>query len=1107
MIAAVEFLRSISPRLHSDSMPDEMAIVLAQTGALDAYNARVADLRALAASDRLAEFSLDGNSQEAEIAGALATANDIDGSYATLLAQRQTLLDNSAFSGAMKTLTDNGFDRDTTDDEVIEALRTNPTDAAKDANEYLSHGTTGETSLRYQLGSHLIDLGVVSAIPTIQNPPPDPTDPLVTDLEFDDMQSATMAIELLLASFSLETAGLTGTANDGAIETALAGDQAAIDQAMVDRDSLEGLINAVNDELVDAKRLLTSRGLAGANVGTFSDAEIETAFMADEEVNRILDALTIVRSADASLLIAFDALAVLGLDAYSDDLSVAIPFVDQDQYNSLRIDRDRLLNTGIDPNEATSRLNDLGLDLSSTSAAEISQGALATALVDADLLGVLNNDRITLATSSDVDFSTSTDSSVVAAHERLSSIGLDITRSQVAFASLQTNEISILHDASFGEFTFGFTSASQEETVVAAYDASAAELEEQLESLNQFTDVTVSFNSDLSGQTGWLITFHDPAVFDVANVRVIVNAALAGDASDPAIAAGVLSADLTDVTLDSAIGQIAAALAARELSSESTLDELAAVTGLQATFAQMQAVQFPLTAYNANRILSFSYEDNQFFLGFNFEISGQSDPLDLSLLEKFLRDHVQLPESVSVDIDGLLQLGGTLAADFRLGLDLGNLEQGITFDDMFIELNNLTVEGKLLAQDLDLELGYGPLKGLIQDARIDLDAALSFAINNGGSTTASLAELRDQGFSLIDLTATKSTLDADLPVAVALNNTTAAQTDLKFHTDNLFGDLSDLISQLPSLDDIANLSIDQILAGIKSAVDFVETEALAHPDTIAAIPLLNDYLDTALADIRAGLAFVEELEGAQTQQLWHDADGGSIQLRFAGDTETFTLDIDANGPMTASMLEAAIDNLANFSSASITSEVDGQGTVDQPWKIRLKDSDGGIDTPELQVVSNDLVFHTNELWLDIDSGTVDFNLANDSETFSFVFDGSEVVSANSLANKLSSLASVSAQQISVDVTGAGTSADPWLINFTDSNGTRLPVPDLEHVLTSAQGAGGGPATVSYTATNSLATFTVECPMRKSFGIPPRAARWSFSLTATPIRSCSTSAIR
>ena len=121
-----------------------------------------------------------------------------------------------------------------------------------------------------------------------------------------------------------------------------------------------------------------------------------------------------------------------------------------------------------------------------------------------------------------------------------------------------------------------------------------------------------------------------------------------------------------------------------------------------------------------------------------------------------------------------------------------------------------------------------------------------------------------------------------------------------------FGDLSDLISQLPSLNDIAHLSIDQIMAGIRKAVDFIEKEALAHPQTVAEMPLVNDYLDTALADIRAGLSFVQELESAQSQRLWHDAVAGQIELRFAGQKDSFTLDFGTvNNPLTITSTDLA----------------------------------------------------------------------------------------------------------------------------------------------------------------------------------------------------------
>ena len=606
-----------------------------------------------------------------------------------------------------------------------------------------------------------------------------------------------------------------------------------IEQAKADRDSLQPIIQSVEVEIVVATRLLTSRGLDPNRVGTFTDSEIETAFQVPDEIQVIQDALEIVRAAEQSLLDAYDGMAAFGLDAFSNDLSVALPFVDQDEYSSLRSDRDRLFNTDIVPSQASSRLTNLGLNFNVTPAADIEKGTLASVFVDTDLLGVLKDDRQSLATSGETDFATSTNPSVIAAYERLSSLGLSITRGQVSFASLQSNELSILHDATYGSFTLGFSKMGQEEAIVVAHDADPTDFESQLESLDQFIDVTVSVNSDQFGRTGWLITFHDPVLFDVANVRVVDNASLSGDASDEGVAAGVLTTDLSTPNLDSAIALIAAGLTARGLTSTSTAAEIDAIVGLQPTYVEALALTAddgPLDQYNDHRIVSLFYENNQFFVGFNFSVEGNSGPLDLSELDAFLRDHVNLPENVDLNIGGDLNLGGSLSVDFRLGIDLGSLEDGITFDEMFIALDDLSVEGTLTAHNLDLALGYGPLKGLIEDADIDLDAGLSFAIDNGGSTIASLTELRDVGFtSLIELTATQSTLDANLPLAVALHDVTAAQTTLAFHTDDLFGDLSDLIAQLPSLDDIANLSIDEIIAGIKTAVDFIENRGAGAP--------------------------------------------------------------------------------------------------------------------------------------------------------------------------------------------------------------------------------------------------------------------------------------
>ena len=460
-----------------------------------------------------------------------------------------------------------------------------------------------------------------------------------------------------------------------------------------------------------------------------------------------------------------------------------------------------------------------------------------------------------------------------------------------------------------------------------------------------------------------------------------------------------------------------------------------------------------LASYNQNKIVSLSYDESQLLIGFDFTVAG-STSFDLGIVEDFLHsDVINLPTDVTVETSGDIELGGSIHTDFAVGFDLGDLETGITFDDLLIQLNDLTLDGTLSTPNLDVTLGYGPLTGSITDAAIGLEAGIEFRLDNSGSTTATLRELIDQGFSLLDVAPTKASLSADLPVSVALHDVTAAETELMFHSDDLFGELSDLVSRLPSLNDIANLSIDEIIDGIKKAVDFIEQEALAHPQTVAEMPLLNDYLDTALADIRAGLQFVEDLEGAQSQVLWHNAVSGTVLLQFDGDTESFQLDFGTPAnPLTvdSSTLQNAISQLMLIQRDMLTVEVTGDGTVDSPWKVRFKDGNttGSVDVPTLVVVdSSNLLLDSNSaaatltvlapdaqsLWHNGATGTLQLRFENDAEPFTLDF-GSDLaplpVDAQTVRDAIAKLALAQhLEQRTVEVTGEGTELDPWQVRF------------------------------------------------------------------------------
>ncbi|MDC0934714.1 DUF4347 domain-containing protein, partial [Pirellulales bacterium] len=1069
--AALEVLRAVSPGLHSGSTNFELAMALAESFTSDAFDARVDDLRLIISSNRLAELgtsasansgtavTVDGNSTDAEIATAVALATEFT-SYSALIANRDILLNHQEFVDALQDLVGLGFNEDSTSDDIIAALRTNPTDQARSNLELLKHGDTPEDGMRSQLGMMLISLGVLPDTWQSGDAIPAATDSVVTDLEDADESMAVNALALLQASYDLADKMLDGRSTDAEIEATLT-DSDEIAAAKKNRDTLSNLLGSILQEQEAAKALLRSKGLIGDNptqaeLQAITDDQVVTAFFNETQVNDTLADLTTVQQADPATIAANDALSAVGLTAESNDLSFAAAVNDPDVQQSYLSDRDRLSTATSTLGEATDRLTKLGfivgtLDPDLEVATDDEIGMLAEAFASADLLGPFDDARNALAASDEMDLAASTDLAVINALAQLSPLGVNITRAQSTVAAVpnSSNEISVLHDAVYGTLTLGFGSANQQETIVVEHDADAAFLETQLEELTLFDDVTVTVDIDSPGQSGWVIKFVTPNSFSISDVSVVENHLLAGQASDVDLAAAILSADVNSVApmyLSDVIGAVDA-LTARGLSSTSTAAELAAVTSQPSTYADMLAAKATLSTYDDHKIITLSYQHSQLFVGFKFSASGGVD-FDLSVVEDFLHNDINLPDAVTVDTEGSIHLAGDFAIDFALGVDLGSLEDGITLDELFIQLNDLTITGELETENFGLQLGYGPLIGSIDGAAIDLNAGVRFNIDNNGSPTASLADFRDQGFStLINVEPTAATLDAELPVSVSLHGTTAAQTTLSFSTDNLFAEVQNLISQLPSLDDIANLSIDQILNGIKSAVDFIEKEALAHPDTVAAMPLINEYLDTALADIRAALAFVKELQGSQSQTLWSDGHSGTVQLQFEGDDGQFMLDFgDGSSPVTASDVKSAIDALSLGYSVDVT----GDGTADSPWKISfsLTNDAGSVDVPSLIVVEPSSLVNVNgaaatvtilppdaqTLSHDVHSGALTLQLKGDAESFTLDFGDAAnplTVAAADLRDMLAKLETIQDLGRTVEVTGTGTSLDPWQVRYAN----------------------------------------------------------------------------
>ena len=120
-------------------------------------------------------------------------------------------------------------------------------------------------------------------------------------------------------------------------------------------------------------------------------------------------------------------------------------------------------------------------------------------------------------------------------------------------------------------------------------------------------------------------------------------------------------------------------------------------------------------------------------------------------------------------------IDGTLGVDFAVGVDLSDLSDGITFDDLFIELDALDFAGTISTEDLSLALGFGPIVGKVNDGSFRLSAGVELDLLDG--EPLSLTELRDLGFSAVDATLLFSTASGNLPLELDVNGLDVADTD------------------------------------------------------------------------------------------------------------------------------------------------------------------------------------------------------------------------------------------------------------------------------------------------------------------------------------------
>ena len=230
------------------------------------------------------------------------------------------------------------------------------------------------------------------------------------------------------------------------------------------------------------------------------------------------------------------------------------------------------------------------------------------------------------------------------------------------------------------------------------HDASAAQLKGLIQTISGVDNVQVTQeNAGLP----WNVSFAIPGGTDPLQLTGDATGLLRGDATDMDLAKALLLADTGLLGADELAA--VARLNARGLDDASTAEQIDEVVSWPAQIVQLREARQTLARYDAAKIVSVSYIDSQLSVGFDFTIAGGTS-YDLHLLESFLRQ-LGLPSSVDVEIEGDVDLNGELSLDFALLLDLSDLEDGLTFDDMSVQLNSLSASGQIDANQLVMSLG------------------------------------------------------------------------------------------------------------------------------------------------------------------------------------------------------------------------------------------------------------------------------------------------------------------------------------------------------------------------------------------------------------------
>ena len=323
-----------------------------------------------AAAARLGTLGLDENSTNEEIAIAVVGTQAVAGA----IAGRGLLVVNSGIdpAAALTALTALGLDETSSDLQIIVALG----DASR-VNDFTERKLDRDV---LAADAFLTDLGLTVVS---QNSPSneDIAIALAAGQQYDDLvadrDTVTNATDTLFlpAWIRLTDLGFDKTTTDQEIED-FYDTSDALAQATEARDILDEVNGpTTNDEKTIARVVLSRLGISDSATQGQIDAGLDrTAEIQQAKDDR--DRILANENSEPAVVLAAETLAALGLNGESTDEAIAVAVAGIQPVNEAIAARDFVLNSGIVLSDATTRLGDLSLSLTSTDA------EIAVALID-----------------------------------------------------------------------------------------------------------------------------------------------------------------------------------------------------------------------------------------------------------------------------------------------------------------------------------------------------------------------------------------------------------------------------------------------------------------------------------------------------------------------------------------------------------------------------------------------------------------------------------------------------------------------------------------------------------------------------------------------------